>query len=136
MELGTPGPNVLNGVHMNKPISPRTHGLLDYGTAGATAVLSRVLGFSAPAARAAQTWAAGYSALSALTDYPLAVKRAVPFRTHGAMDAIMAPIIPALPWLLGFARDRRARNFFLGLAAVTVIVTALTDWKAPTAGRA
>ncbi|HYF40215.1 MAG TPA: hypothetical protein VD930_11035 [Gemmatimonadales bacterium] len=121
---------------MNKPISPRTHGLLDYATAGATAVLSRVLGFSPPAARTAQTWAAGYGALSALTDYPLAVKRAVPFRAHGAMDAVMAPIIPALPWLLGFARDRRARNFFLGLAAVTVIVTALTDWKSPATGRA
>jgi hypothetical protein len=121
---------------MNKPISPRTHGVLDYATAGATALLSRVLGFSAPAARTAQTWAAGYGALSALTDYPLAVKRALPFRAHGAMDAAMAPIIPALPWLLGFARDRRARNFFLGLAAVTVIVTALTDWKAPAAGRA
>lgn len=114
---------------MNKPISPRTHGMLDYATAGATAVLSRVLGFSPPAARTAGMWAAGYSALSALTNYPLALKRAVPFKAHGAMDAIMAPLIPALPWLLGFARDRRARNVFLGLAAITVVVTALTDWN-------
>jgi hypothetical protein len=119
---------------MNRPIKPRTHGMLDYGTAAATALLSRFLGFSPPAARTAQAWAAGYGALSAFTDYPLALKRAVPFRAHGAMDAIMAPIIPALPWLLGFARDRRARNFFLGLAAVTVIVTALTDWTADRPG--
>jgi hypothetical protein len=41
----------------------------------------------------------------------------------------MTPLIPALPWLFGFARDRRARNFFLGLAAISAIVTALTDWK-------
>jgi hypothetical protein len=115
---------------MNKPIDPRTHGVLDYATAGATAILSRVLGFSRPAARTANAWAAGYSALSALTNYSPGIKRAVPFRTHGAMDAIMAPLIPALPWLLGFARDRRARNFFLALAAISVIVTALTDWSA------
>jgi hypothetical protein len=115
---------------MNKPIDPRTHGVLDYATAGATAILSRVLGFSPPAARTAGAWAAGYSALSALTNYPPAIRRTVPFRAHGAMDAMMAPIIPALPWLLGFARDRRARNFFLGLAAISVIVTALTDWSA------
>jgi hypothetical protein len=121
---------------MNKPISPRTHGLLDYATAGATVLLSRMLGFSAPAARTARAWAAGYGALSALTDYPLALKRAVPYRAHGAMDAMMAPLIPALPWLLGFARDRRARNFFLGLAAVTAVVTALTDWKSSPAGKA
>ncbi len=117
---------------MTKPISPRTHGILDYATAGATAVLSRWLRFSPRATRTANVWAAGYGALSALTNYPLALKRAVPFQAHGAMDAIMAPLIPALPWLLGFARDRRARNLFLGLAAITVVVTALTDWTADT----
>ena len=114
---------------MNKPITPRTHGMLDYATAGTTAVLARVLGFSPAASRTATAWAAGYGALSALTNYPLALKRAVPFKVHGAMDAMMAPLIPALPWLLGFARDRRARNFFLGLAAITIVVTALTDWS-------
>ena len=113
----------------HKPITPRAHGMLDYATAGATALVSRLLGFSPPAARTARLWAAGYSALSALTNYPLAVKGAVPFKAHGPMDAVMAPLIPALPWLLGFARDRRARNFFLALAAITVVVTALTDWS-------
>ena len=103
--------------------------MLDYATAGATAALAPMLGFSRPAARTAELWAAGYGVLSALTNYPLALKRALPFKAHGALDAMMAPIIPALPWLLGFARDRKARNFFLGLAAITVVVTALTDWS-------
>ena len=117
---------------MTKPITPKAHGILDYATAGATAAVSRWLGFSPPARTTANAWAAGYSVLSALTNYPFALKRAVPFKAHGAMDAIMAPLIPALPWLLGFARERRARNFFLGLAALTVVVTALTDWSADT----
>jgi hypothetical protein len=114
---------------MRKPITPRTHGILDYATAGATALVSRLLHFPRPAARTAQVWAAGYSLLSLLTDYPLAVKRTVPFKAHGALDATMGPIIPALPWLLGFARDRKARNFFLGLAAITLVVTTLRDWS-------
>src|SRR5690349_8259823 len=113
---------------MRKPISPRAHGALDYATAGAAAVLSQAFHFSRPASRAARGWALGYSVLSALTDYPLSLRRAVPFKAHGALDAAMASVIPALPWLLGFARDRKARNFFLGLAALTVVVTALTDW--------
>jgi hypothetical protein len=113
---------------MKKPISPRAHGALDYVTAGAAALLSQTLQFSRPASRAARGWALGYSVLSALTDYPLSLRRTLPFKAHGALDAAMAPIIPALPWLFGFARDRRARNFFLGLAALTVVVTALTDW--------
>jgi hypothetical protein len=45
------------------------------------------------------------------------------------VDKALGLVIPALPWLLGFARDRRARNFFLALAGVTILVTALTDWN-------
>jgi hypothetical protein len=84
---------------------------------------------SPSATRTAETWAASYAALSAFTDYPLALKREVPFRAHGAVDKALGLVIPALPWLLGFARDRRARNFFLALAGVSILVTALTDWN-------
>ena len=116
---------------MTKPISPRMHGVLDYTTLLSTVAAARLLDFSRPAARTALGWAAGYGALSALTDYPLAVKRAVPFRAHGGVDAALALLLPAAPWLFGFPRDRRARNFFLGLTALTVVVTALTDWTRP-----
>jgi hypothetical protein len=121
---------------MKNAISPRTHGILDYATAATAAAASHLLRFSQPAARTARGWAAGYSALSALTDYPLGVRRTLPFRTHGVLDFAMTPLIPALPWLLGFASDRRARNFFLGLAAISAIVSALTDWKAQPSTRA
>jgi hypothetical protein len=114
---------------MKKPISPRAHGILDYTTALATAVAPRVFGFSHPAARAARAFARGYGMLSAVTDYPAGIKRAVPFRAHGAVDTALGIALPALPWLLGFALDRRARNFFLGLAAVSVAVTVMTQWR-------
>jgi hypothetical protein len=114
---------------MKKPISPKLHGALDYATAAITAALPLLSRMSPRAARTAGTWAAGYTALSAFTDYPLAVKREVPFQAHGTVDRVMGLVIPALPWVLGFARDRRARNFFLALAGVTILVTALTDWN-------
>jgi hypothetical protein len=113
---------------MEKPISPRLHGALDYSTVAATAAAPRLLGFPERAAWAAYALAGGYLALSALTDYPPAVKRAVPLKAHGAADVALGLALPALPWLLGFAKSRPARNFFLGLTAVTVVVTALTDW--------
>ncbi len=115
---------------MRKFISPRIHGVLDYSSLLTTAAASPLLRFSRPAARTASGWAAGYAALAALTDYPLALTRAVPFRAHGAVDTAMGVLLPAVPWLFGFARDHRARNFFFGLAALTVLVTALTDWDA------
>jgi hypothetical protein len=66
----------------------------------------------------------------------MAGKRAVPFRTHGTVDKVLGVMLPAVPWILGFARDRRGRNLFLGLAAVSIVVTALTDWNATRDGRA
>jgi len=114
---------------MQKPISPTMHGALDYSTIAATAAAPRLLDFPPKAAMAAYGLAGGYLLLSALTDYPPALKRAVPLRAHGMADAVMGLAIPAIPWMLGFARDRKARNFFLGLTAVTAVVTALTDWN-------
>ncbi len=113
---------------MRKLITPRVHGMLDYATMLATAVAPRVLHFPRSARQAAYVMAGSYSGLSALTDYPLALRRVVPFRTHGWVDRAMGLAIPALPWVLGFSRHRRARNFFLGLTGVTMAVTALTDW--------
>jgi len=54
----------------------------------------------------------------------------VPLRGHKLADMGMGALLPAMPWLLGFARDKRARNFFLGLTAMTAAVTLLTDWDA------
>lgn len=114
---------------MQKPISATLHGAIDYSTVAAAAAAPRVLGFSPRATRTALTLAAGYLALSALTDCRPGMRRTVPLRAHGVSDAVMGVALPALPWLLGFARERRARNFFLGLTAVTAVVTALTDWN-------
>jgi len=114
---------------MRKPISPKLHGMLDYATSAATALLPLLMPLPRRAARTAEAWAAAYTALSALTDYPLALRRRVPFQMHGAVDRALGLVMPALPWILGFARNRRGRNVFLALAGVTIVVTALTDWN-------
>lgn len=114
---------------MKKPISPTMHGAIDYSTIAATAVAPRLLGFPERAASAAYMLAGGYLALSALTDYPPAVKRTIPLQAHGMTDVMLGLAIPALPWVLGFEHNRKARNFFLGLTALTMVVTALTDWR-------
>ncbi len=114
---------------MQKPISPTLHGTLDYSTMAAALAAPRVLGFSRSAAMATYSLATGYLALSALTDYPPAVKRAVPLKVHGATDVLLGVTLPLLPWVVGFARDRSARNFFLALTGITMTVTALTEWE-------
>jgi hypothetical protein len=120
---------------MRKAISPTAHGVLDYSTVGAALVAPRLLDFSRGPALATYSLAAAYLALSALTDYPPALKRSVPLQVHGASDAALGAVLPLLPWMLGFAREARARNFFLALTGVTIAVTVLTDWQRRERGR-
>ena len=118
-----------------KPISPRVHGMLDYSTAAAVAAAPQVFDMPAPASRLFESLAGGYTALSAVTDYPLSVRRMVPFKGHGAAELAIGLALPAMPWLLGFADNRAARNLCFGLTALTLVVSALTDWNAPSANR-
>ena len=114
---------------MRKPISPRTHGVLDYATVVATAAAPHLLDFPAPARRLAYALAGSYLGISLLTDYPLAARRTIPFPVHGATEGAIGLALPALPRAFGFEDHRGARNFFLALTAITAVVAALTDWR-------
>ena len=74
---------------------------------------------------------ATYTPMAALTDTPAALHRVIPFKAHGAVDRVLILALPALPWILGFASHRASRDYFLALGVVTLLVTALTDWDAP-----
>jgi hypothetical protein len=112
---------------MDKPLSPTAHGVADYLSAATFAAAPNVLQFPPVAATLARSLGASYAGLSLATAYPLGAAKLVPFPAHLTMDAVMAPALAAAPWLFGFAESRAARNFFLGMAAVTAIVTSLTQ---------
>ena len=112
-----------------KPISPRIHGVLDYATSTAVAVAPRAMNFPKPARRLFESLAAGYTGLSAVTDYTMSVRRLAPFKAHGAAELAIAAVLPVLPYALGFAHHRAARNLCFGLTALTVVVATLTDWE-------
>lgn len=112
-----------------KPISPRLHGVLDYTTSAMVAAAPYALDFPRPARRLFEGLAGGYTSLSAVTNYPMSLKRAVPFKAHGAAELAIAAALPAMPWLLGFSEHRAARNLCFGLTALTLVVAALTDWE-------
>ena len=113
---------------MDKPISPELHGVLDYSTVLMTAAAPSLLGFSDRASKVCYALAGGYLVVSAFTDYPLAVRRLIPFPAHGASEGTLGAALPMLPKLLGFEEDTAARNFLLGLTAITAVVATLTDW--------
>ena len=114
---------------VQKPITPFAHGVIDYTTVLALASAPRLMKFPDSAANAAYALAFGYSALSAMTDYPLSAKKLVPFKGHGAAELAIGAVLPALPWVLGFSHHRAARNLFIGLAGFSMVVAMLTDWN-------
>ncbi len=108
----------------------RGHALVDYVTAPGLYVLARRVGLSGTPLR----WADVFVGLIALavttTRTPLGVVRLVPFSWHGRLELASVGVQLALPWAAGFARDRRARTFFLGFATYNFLVWRATDWAA------
>ena len=86
-----------------RPVDSTLHGIVDYA-AGATLLTAvpKLAGIegtrSARQVRAAAAIHAGYSTL---TDYPLGMVKAIPFKTHLAMDALGALALAATPFITG-----------------------------------
>src|SRR2546423_14497840 len=82
---------------MPKPISPRVHGMIDYGTSAAVAATPAVFDIPRAARNLFEGLATGYTGLSSLTDYPLSLKRLVPFQGPGAAQLAGVPGLPGTP---------------------------------------
>jgi hypothetical protein len=113
-----------------RPVDATLHGVVDY-TAGATllSVFPRLAGVegtrSARQIRAAGAIHAGYSAL---TDYPLGVVKAIPYKAHLALDALGAVAMAATPFVTGqFRKGRRHWLPHVGLALFELSSLAISD---------
>jgi hypothetical protein len=114
---------------MRKPISPYRHGVLDYATVAALALISRRRGVPPATRRLSALLAGGYGSLAMVTDYPLGLWRLVPFRAHDAVELAAAAVLPFVSRALP-RRDRRAAlGVCAGLMALTLAVAALTEWN-------
>jgi hypothetical protein len=114
---------------VTKPVTARVHGVLDYATVAAFLNAPMVFGFHGTPA-AVVYWMAGIHLLmTGCTDFPVGLFRWIPFRIHGAIEAVAGIFLLVAPWALGFAQDAAARNFFLAIGIITLIVVALTDYS-------
>ena len=87
-----------------------------------------VFGFSGQPASALY-WLAGIHVLmTGMTDIPYGMFKVIPFRIHGAIDALAGLFLIVAPWILGFAGDADSRNFFLAVGVLGLVVVALTDY--------
>jgi hypothetical protein len=117
-------------MRMPRPVDATLHGVVDYsaGTLLMTAFpkLAGIAGTrSARQIRMAGAIHVGYSTI---TDYPLGVVKALPYRTHLALDAAGALALAATPFITGqYARGRRHWVPHVALCAFELAALAMTD---------
>lgn len=112
-----------------KPISPTLHGVLDYLTCGLFFVAPSLFNFTGAYATVCYVLAAGYLIISLLTKMPLGLLKLVPFWLHGKLELVSGLVFIASPWIFGFANDNgTARNFFIAMGVVFLLVYMLTQW--------
>ncbi|WP_019586339.1 hypothetical protein [Deinococcus apachensis] len=110
-----------------KPITPRAHGGLDYASCAAMLAAPSLLNLSPGARTLSYLFAGSYLMVSALTDYPLAIRRMIPFPLHGKIELAT---VPALLLVAALQKETRDRAYFLGLAGTVAGAYTLTDWEA------
>ena len=114
---------------MTKPVSARVHGVLDYATVAAFLNAPMVFGFHGTPAAIAYWLAGVHLLMTGCTNFPVGFFMWIPFKVHGVIELLAGIFILLAPWIFGFAQDAAARNFFVAMAIILLVVVALTDYS-------
>ncbi len=112
-----------------KVISPKTHAIIDYATAGSFFLMGALLWRNHKRAAIGSMVCGAVEANTAMmTDYPGGVAKIISFETHGKINAGFAGFVGMLPTLLGFGGEKESW-FFRGQAMGLAAVTGMTDFE-------
>jgi hypothetical protein len=112
---------------MPKPISPRIHGVIDYLSVPLLLAAGPLFGFEGKPAEITSTLAGVVLVYSLFTSYPLGLVKMIPFPMHRVIDIVFSGAMILSPFVLKY--DQPARNFFVAMGILSLIVVALTDFS-------
>ena len=94
-----------------RPIDSTLHGVTDYSVGALlTTAFPRLSGIEGTrSARQIRIAGAVHAGYSTLTDYPLGVVKAIPYKAHLALDAVGALALAATPFVTGQWKKRRSQ---------------------------
>ncbi|KAA6462949.1 hypothetical protein DYQ86_06325 [Acidobacteria bacterium AB60] len=122
---------VVEGLETRLPkvIDARTHGIIDYCHAAFFFGMAWFCRKKEPRAAAAAAVTGAFILVeSMLTDYPLGVKKVIPFEVHGRMDAAFAGSSFMVPKLFGFDGTPAAKVFQANGFTEGAVV-GMTNWN-------
>ncbi|MEJ2880515.1 hypothetical protein [Pedobacter sp. GR22-6] len=112
-----------------KPISPKAHALIDYALAGSLLILPRVLGMNKKVKKIYNTEALVPLPYIAMTRQPLAIKKLIPFKTHGKIDPFNIAQFALQSLLPAFRKSRKELIFNIAFTCVAGATVLLTNWN-------
>jgi hypothetical protein len=112
-----------------KILNSQAHGYLDYFTVILFAAAPTVLGLTGIPAMLAYALAVIHLVMTFVTDFPLGVIKLSSFTIHGWVERVVGPVLIIVPFVLGFSTNVVARNFYMAIGVVIVLVGLITDYK-------
>ncbi len=116
----------------NKPLSPLTHGVIDYVFSAALLFIPGMIGLKKKAVRLYAINGITTILYSAVTNYPLGIKPVISLKTHRAADCANIALLAASALYKPVRKDKRAVLFNITMASAALITVLLTDWDAET----
>lgn len=113
-----------------KVISPRIHGYLDFLTVFIFLLAPTLLGLGQLSAILAYSLAVVHLLVTLASDFPFGVVKLIPFTVHGWIERMVGPLLIAIPFILDFSDEEVARNFYIAMGIIIVLVGILTDYQA------
>ncbi|HEX8912431.1 MAG TPA: hypothetical protein VF796_08725 [Humisphaera sp.] len=111
---------------MNKPISTKLHGILDFATVGFALAFPRVLGCNRSFTNAVTMLALGKLGYALLTKHELGLAKVIPMKAHLAMDSVGGATLAALPFLTG-EHSPAAMCCAIGMGAFDIAAAPMTE---------
>lgn len=111
-----------------KFLSRRAHGILDYAVVVAFLSIPMAFGFTGAPRTLAYSFAFLHLLVTGLSKFPPGGIALLKYRVHAAVEAVAGLSLIAAPWILRFADIPAARNSFLIIAALLLVMSAFTDF--------
>lgn len=114
---------------MNKPITTKTHGIIDYALAGLQILGPTVLGMNKKAGHTNEALGTSMLGLNTLTKTSVGLKRVIPLKYHKKTDAVFLGGMVLLTVTSMIRKDRTAMAFHLVSLSIAAANYFLTDYK-------
>jgi hypothetical protein len=116
-----------------KILSNKIHGVLDYVTVIAFALIPTIFGLSGMPAYLSYALAVVHFLMTVLTKFEFGFAKIIPLQLHKWVEIVVGPVLLVISWVLGFSDDVKARTIFMVAGVVIILVGLLSRYSSPEA---